>query len=163
MKRVFTMLLTGLLGTGLGATQAMAQSPHFVGTQSCPTKSLDTGLTCSGKVAGLGGGLTAAFLQADKVTETFACQNPGNGKVVPGQPIQEQHVLSPTQTITPRNGQITYSVTIPPPDTPSAADICPNANWSVTPISLIYTNVVVHIQQPPGTDVLTHSFGDIDP
>jgi hypothetical protein len=24
-------------------------------------------------------------------------------------------------------------------------------------------NVVLHIQQPPGTDVLTYSFGSIDP
>jgi len=29
--------------------------------------------------------------------------------------------------------------------------------------SLTYTNVVLHIQQPPGTDVLTLSFGNIDP
>jgi hypothetical protein len=29
--------------------------------------------------------------------------------------------------------------------------------------SLTYNDVVLHIQQPPGTDVLTKSFGDIDP
>jgi len=29
--------------------------------------------------------------------------------------------------------------------------------------SLTYLNVVLHVQQPSGTDVLTKSFGDIDP
>jgi hypothetical protein len=29
--------------------------------------------------------------------------------------------------------------------------------------SLTYTDVALHIQQPPGTDVLTFSFGTIDP
>jgi hypothetical protein len=27
----------------------------------------------------------------------------------------------------------------------------------------VYSDVVLHIQQPPGTDVLTFSFGTIDP
>jgi hypothetical protein len=29
--------------------------------------------------------------------------------------------------------------------------------------SLTYTNVVLHIEQPPGTEVLSFSFGTIDP
>jgi hypothetical protein len=29
--------------------------------------------------------------------------------------------------------------------------------------SLTYTNVVLHLQQPPGTEVLTMSFGTVDP
>jgi hypothetical protein len=29
--------------------------------------------------------------------------------------------------------------------------------------SLTYNNVVLHIQQPPGTDVLTFNAGTIDP
>jgi hypothetical protein len=40
---------------------------------------------------------------------------------------------------------------------------CPNGKWTVERTSLTYVNVVLHIQQPPGTDVLTRSFGDIDP
>jgi hypothetical protein len=140
---------------------AIADSAHFIGTPTC-TKSLSTGLTCSGKAAGLGNGPTDAFLTADSVSATYECVNKG-GNVAPGQPVVESMVTGPTQTITPHNGQISFSPTIPPPPTPSAASQCPNGNWTVHLTSLTYTNVVLHIQQPPGTDVLTFSFGNIDP
>jgi hypothetical protein len=164
MLRRFLFLLTVpamLLGSVLFATAAQAQSPHFVGTTSC-TKSVSTGLTCSGKAAGLANGPTAAFLTASSVTANYVCTNKG-GNVAPGQPVVTQNVTGPTQNITPRNGQITFSVTIPPPTPPSAATECPNGNWTVVLTSLTYNDVVLHIQQPPGTDVLTDSLGTIDP
>lgn len=150
-----------LLASILSATAAQAQSAHFVGTPTC-SKSLSTGLTCKGKAAGLGNGPTAAFLTADSVSATYACQNKG-GNVAPGQPVVEQNVTGPVQKITPHNGQITFSPTIPPPPTPSAANDCPNGNWTVILTSLTYNNVVLHVQQPPGTDVLTDNLGNIDP
>jgi hypothetical protein len=140
---------------------ALAESPHFIGTPTC-TKSTSTGLTCSGKAAGLGNGPTEAFLTADSVTATYACTNKG-GNVAPGQPVVTQSVTGPAQTIAPHNGQIRFSPTIPPPTPPSAATECPNGNWKVVLTSLTYTNVMLHIQQPPGTEVLTQSFGTIDP
>lgn len=140
---------------------AFAESPHFIGTPTC-TKSLASGLTCSGKAAGLGNGPTAAFLTADKVTANYVCKNHG-GNIAPGQPVVTQDVTGPRQTITPHNGQITFSPNIPPPTPPSSAVECPNGNWAVVLTSLSYTNVVLHIQQPPGTDVLTFNFGNIDP
>jgi hypothetical protein len=81
--------------------------------------------------------------------------------VAPGQPVVLSNVTGPRQTITPHNGQITFSPNLPP--TPSARTECPNGNWSVRITSLTYTDVVLHIQQPPGTEVLTFSFGTIDP
>jgi hypothetical protein len=151
-----------LLASILSATAAQAQSPHFVGTPTC-TKSLSSGLTCSGKAAGLGNGPTAAFLTASSVSATYVCHNKG-GNVAAGQPVVNQNVTGPTQTITPRNGQITFSPTIPPPTPPSAATECPNGNWTVVLASLTYNDVTLHLQQPPGTpDVLTFSFGTIDP
>src|ERR671931_2085876 len=132
---------------------AFAESPHFIGTPTC-TKSLTSGLTCSGKAAGFGNGPTNAFLTADSVTATYECVNKG-GNVAPGQPVVEQNVQGPTQNITPRNGQISFSPTIPPPPTPSSSTTCPNGNWRVRLTSLTYNDVVLHIQQPPGTDVLT--------
>ena len=140
---------------------AFAQSPHFIGTPTC-TKSVSTGLTCSGKAAGLGNGPTEAFLTASSVTANYECVNKG-GNVAPGQPVVTQNVTGPSQTITPHNGQITFSPTIPPPPPPSAATECPNGNWTVRLTSLTYNDVVLHIQQPPGTDVLTFDFGTIDP
>jgi hypothetical protein len=145
----------------MGASAALADSPHFIGTPSC-TKSLTDGLTCSGKAAGLGNSPSAAFLTASSVTATYECVNNG-GNVAPGQPIVLQNVQGPAQLITPHNGQITFSPTIPPPTPPSPKVECPNGNWTVRITSLTYTDVVLHIQQPPGTDLLTFSFGTIDP
>lgn len=152
------MLLASIL---FAATAAQAQSPHFIGTPSC-SKSLSSGLTCSGKAAGLGNEPAAAYLTADKVTANYVCKNHG-GNVAPGQPVVEQDVTGPTQTITPHNGQITFSPTIPPPTPPSSATECPNGNWSVVLTSLTYTNVVLHIEDPIGTEVLSYNFGTIDP
>jgi hypothetical protein len=164
MRRASRWILISAVAAGASlaaAAPAVAQSPHFIGTPTC-TKSTSTGLTCSGRAAGLGNGPTAAFLTTDSVSATYVCQNKG-GNVAPGQPVVNQNVTGPTQTITPRNGQIRFSPTIPPPTPPSAASECPNGNWKVVLTSLTYTNVVLHIQQPPGTDVLTQSFGTIDP
>ncbi len=161
MRRFAIALLLAMLMLVLAVSAAFAENPHFIGTPTC-TKSVSTGLTCSGKAAGLGNGPTAAFLTADSVTATYECVNKG-GNVAPGQPIVTQNVTGPTQTITPHNGQITFSPNIPAPTPPSAKTECPNGNWSVRLTSLTYTNVVLHIQQPPGTDVLTFSFGNIDP
>jgi len=164
MLRRFLFLLTVpamLLGSVLFATAAQAQSPHFVGTPSC-TKSTSSGLTCSGKAAGLGNGPTQAFLTSGSVQATYVCTNPG-GNVAPGQPVVNQNVTGPKQNIAPRNGQISFSPTIPPPTPPSAATECPNAKWTVVLTSLTYNDVTLHIQQPPGTDVLVDSLGNIDP
>jgi hypothetical protein len=143
------------------AASALAQNAHFIGTPTC-VKSSSGVLTCSGKAAGLGNGPTAAFLTASSVTATYECVNHG-GNVAPGQPIVTQNAIGPTQNITPRNGQISFSPSLSPPTPPSAASECPSANWTVRRTSLTYNDVVVHIQQPPGTDVLTFDAGTIDP
>jgi hypothetical protein len=162
-KMLRHMLSTAfLLFAGASMTVvAVAESPHFVGTPTC-SKSLSSGLTCSGKAAGLGNGPTLAFLTASSVTAQYNCVNKG-GNIAPGQPVVTQNVTGPSQTITPHNGQITFSPTIPPPAPPSAASECPNGNWTLKLTHLTYSGVVLHIQQPPGTDVLTDSFGTIDP
>jgi hypothetical protein len=145
----------------MSASPALAQSPHFIGTPSC-TKSLTSGLTCSGKAAGLGNEPANVFLTADSVTATYVCVNKG-GNIAPGQPVVTQNVTGPTQMITPHNGQITFSATLPVPTPPSAATECPNGNWRVDLTSLTYTNVVLHIEQPAGVEILSFNFGTIDP
>jgi hypothetical protein len=161
MRRFVIAVLLAMLMLVLAVSAAFAESPHFIGTPTC-TKSLTAGLTCSGKAAGLGNAPSAAFLTADSETATYECVNHG-GNVAPGQPIVIKGVTGPAQTITPHNGQITFSPTIPPPTPPSAKVECPNGNWTVRITSLSFTNVVLHIQQPPGTDLLTFDFGNIDP
>lgn len=161
LKKRFVALAALVGAIAAISAVAFAGSPHFIGTPTC-TKSTTSGLTCSGKAAGLANGPTAAFLTADSVTANYECRNKG-GNVAPGQPIVLSNVTGPTQTIAPRNGQITFSPNLPPPPTPSARTACPNGNWSVRLTSLTYTNVVLHIEQPPGTEVLRFSFGTIDP
>ena len=157
-----TVALSALALAGLGfVPAALAENAHFIGTPTC-TKSVSTGLTCSGKAAGLGNGPTVAFLTAESVKATYECVNHG-GNVAPGQPVVSQKVTGPDQEVAPRNGQIRFSPTIPPPTPPSAASDCPSGKWSVRLTSLTYANVALHIQQPPGTDALTFNFGTIDP
>jgi len=159
MRRIAAVLVAGFLASAVGAQVAFAESAHFVGSFSI-SKSLTSGLSVSGKAAGLGNGPTNAFLTADSVSATYECVNHG-GNVAPGQPIVQQNVTGPVQTITPRNGQITFTVTIPPPPTPSSATACPNGNWKVRITSLTYTNVVLHVENA-GTN-LTANLGTIDP
>ncbi|MGW7385186.1 hypothetical protein [Streptomyces sp. NPDC054794] len=161
MRRFFSTAVLTLAATTAAMTTATAQSPHFVGDVTC-TKSLTAGLQCSGKAAGLGNSPTDAFLTAASVEAEYVCVNRG-GNVAPGQGTEFQNVTGPVQHIQPRNGQITFrNVTIPPPETPSPREVCPNGNWSVTLLHLTYNHVVLHIQQD-GTDILTRDLGDIDP
>ncbi|MGW4164931.1 hypothetical protein [Streptomyces sp. NPDC004788] len=141
-------------------TTAVADSPHFIGDVTC-TKSLTSGLTCSGKAAGLGTGKIGAFLTAELVDAEYVCVNKG-GNIAPGQGTEHQNVQGPTETITPHNGQITFSATLPVPQKPSAKDVCPNGNWTVHLLHLTYTGVVLHIQKG-GEDVLVKDLGVIDP
>jgi len=161
VKRISMLFFLAVLFSALTTAQAFAQSPHFIGTPTC-SKSLSSGLTCSGKAAGLGNEPAFVFLTADSVTATYECVNKG-GNVAPGQPVVTQNVTGPVKQITPHNGQITFKATIPPPTPPSPKDECPNGNWSVRLTSLTYTNVVLHIQQPEGVEILTFNFGTIDP
>ena len=131
------------------AMPAMAQNPHFTQGPTC-TVSSSTGLTCSGKAAGLGNGPTTAQLTAQSVTATYSCQNHG-GNIAPGQPVVTQNVSGPTQSITPHNGQITFSPNIPVPAPPSAASECPGANWKVVLSNLSYTGVQLTIAQGGST------------
>jgi hypothetical protein len=159
LNRALKLVVATSLMIGLMATSALAASPHFVGDFTI-SKSLSTGLTVSGKAAGLGNGPVEAFLTAESVSATYECVNKG-GNVAPGQPLVQSGVTGPVQTITPRNGQITFTVTLPPPPTPSSADTCPNGNWSVRLLSLTYSGVVLHVHQ--GTTDLEADLGTIDP
>jgi hypothetical protein len=146
------------LGGVLVASPAFAQSQHFIGTPSC-TLSLSTGLTCSGKAAGLGSDPLYVFLTADSVTATYVCINKG-GNVAPGQPLVNDDVTGPTQNIDPHNGQITFTATIPVPTPPSAKDECPNGNWRIVLTSLQYTGVELFVDDASFNTILSWDFGN---
>ncbi|MGW1166234.1 hypothetical protein [Streptomyces sp. NPDC002550] len=165
MRRVLKLLTMTLLALGIGVTPALAANPHFIGAPTCSTKSIVNNratITCSGKAAGLGTGPALVFLTADQVNAQYICVNPG-GNTAPGHPAFFQRVTGPTQNITPHQGQITFSVTLQSPPNPSPSTVCPNGNWRVVLVSATFENVVLHIQQPAGFDVLAWDFGTIDP
>ncbi|MFF4008261.1 hypothetical protein [Streptomyces sp. NPDC001717] len=159
MRRVLATALLTLVASAAGTVTATAQGEHFIGAITC-TKSLTSGLTCSGKAAGLGNRPTAAFLTADSVQAEYICVNRG-GNTAPGQGTEFNTVVGPTRNFNPRNGQITFTnVNLPIPEAPSSRDVCPNGNWTVNLTRVEYDHVVLHIQQG-GTDILFKDLGDI--
>jgi hypothetical protein len=95
---------------GLLASVALAASIHFVGTPTCSVNG--STVECSGKLAGLGTAPTQV-----QVSVPFECENRG-GHFPPGQASGQSAPISP------RGGQITFSVSTdpascPPPQTPS--------------------------------------------
>src|SRR5215212_4540003 len=124
MRKIGIIAVLSLMALALAAVPALAQSPHFIGTPTC-TKSLTTGLTCSGKAAGLGTDPTQAFLTSDSVTASYTCVNKG-GNVAPGQPVVTAPFNGPTQNITPHNCQNTINATLPVPTVPGEASKCPH-------------------------------------
>jgi len=134
---------------------AFGQNPHFVrGPDYTATTSE---LTATGKAAGLGTDVTSAFLTADQVDVSFRCRNHGQN-FAPGHPASSTNVEGPTQQITPRNGAITFNVSLPA-SVPSAEDVCPSKQWDVIVESVDYIGVTLHLQQN-GTDVLTDGPND---
>ncbi|MFJ3519925.1 hypothetical protein [Streptomyces sp. NPDC090131] len=160
MRRVLATALLTLVASAAGTVTATAQGEHFIGAITC-TKSLTSGLTCSGKAAGLGNRATAAFLSAESVRADYICVNRG-GNTAPGQGTEFNRVVGPSRNFNPRNGQITFNnVNLPIPDAPSAPDAgCPNGNWRLDLTRVVYNDVVLHIQQN-GTDILFKDLGDI--
>ena len=134
---------------------AFGQNPHFVrGPDYTATTSA---LTATGKAAGLGTEVTNAFLTAESIDVTFQCRNHGDN-FAPGHPATTENAVGPEESITPRNGAITFDVSLPAP-TPSAADNCPSKKWTVVVTSVEYNGVTLHLQQN-GNDVLTDNAGD---
>lgn len=153
MKRL-TVAIVVLAALATSATVAFADSPHFV--QGPNYTATTSALTASGKAAGLGQSATQAFLTAASIDVSFHCVNKGNN-FAPGHPATSSGVTGPTQDIAPRNGQITFSPSLPAP-VPSTSE-CPNRNWRVIVDSVFYNDVVLHIQQN-GVDILTDGPND---
>ena len=135
---------------------AFAASPHFIGTPTI-THNTDFSLIANFKAAGLANIVTGAFLTSSGGTANLQCVNPG-GNNPPPKLVSFGPIQGFVTTIQPNNGQITASASIGPPSLPSASQICPNPSWHVAILSIIYDNVVLHIQQN-GVDILTHNYG----
>jgi hypothetical protein len=150
MRQRTLMMFSATLAFLLLATAAFANNPHFV--QGPDYDATVEQLTATGKAAGLGNAPTAAFLTADRIDVYYQCQNRGQN-FAPGHPATFEGVEGETQNFTPRNGQITFDVSLAAP-IPDARDECPNRNWTVVVSRVDYLGVTLHIQQN-GIDILT--------
>lgn len=104
-----------LAACGVISALAFAGSAHFV---KGPTASISSvgDYIVSFKEAGLGNTPITYSLTAEEVIYTFQCYNPaGNTPVGEPNGVKSSDVSTFT-TITPRNGQITGSVTLSPTD-----------------------------------------------
>jgi hypothetical protein len=153
MTRFTKFLLPLTVAAGLAfASAAFADNPQF--NKAVTYSATTTALTATGKATGLGSSPVAAFLTATSVDVSFQCQNHGQN-FAPGHPATSTNVTGPSDNITPHNGQITFSASLPA-TIPSAKDVCPSKQWKVVVSSVDYNGVVLHIQSStdPGVDLL---------
>jgi hypothetical protein len=118
---------------------AAAQSGHFVGTQTC--SDIGTQVSCSGKVAGLGG-TTFTITVTAQGTASVTCTNPA-GNVAPGQSFSFTAAGSSGPFATPRNGQSPYTVTTNAPTAPAGS--CPNPKWTATVTDVAFTTATLSL------------------
>jgi hypothetical protein len=118
---------------------AAAQSGHFVGTQTC--SDIGTQVSCSGKVAGLGG-TTFTITVTAQGTASVTCTNPA-GNVAPGQSFSFTAAGSSGPFATPRNGQSAYTVTTDAPTAPAGS--CPNPMWTATVTDVAFTTATLSL------------------
>ncbi len=138
MKRLLLLAISvGAIAAFAFPAMASAQSGHFVGTQTC----IDNGttVTCSGKVAGLGG-TTFELRVSATGTASVTCTNPA-GNVAPGQSFTTTSTGSGGPQPTPRNGQASYSVTTSTPSAPAGS--CPNPKWTASVTDVQFTTATI--------------------
>jgi hypothetical protein len=139
--KALTLAAIAVLIALVGSRVALAQSGHFVQTQTC----IDTGttVTCTGKVAGLGG--TTFEIEVTAVGEaSVQCRNPG-GNIAPGQSFETTVTGTTDPLPTPRSGQFRYTITT---DTPIApADACPNPAWTAEVVDVEFTTATLTLSE----------------
>jgi hypothetical protein len=113
----------------LSASPALAQSGHFIENGAGAPECTDIGLqvTCTGKVAGLGGTTFEITISAPGIA-SVECENPG-GNVAPGQDTAVDVAGSTGPLPTPRNGQFIFSTTTDSPAPLPPTPTCPNDQW----------------------------------
>ncbi|HSJ82679.1 MAG TPA: hypothetical protein VLA91_02545 [Acidimicrobiia bacterium] len=127
------------------AGPALAQSGHFLtGGGNAPTcTDIGTQVSCSGKVAGLGGTTFEITIEADGIAEVV-CINPG-GNRAPGQDTSVTVAGSTDPLPTPRNGQYRFTVTTDSPDPLPSTPTCPNPQWTAQIVDIRFTTATLSL------------------
>jgi hypothetical protein len=137
MKRYYIAFATAAAAALTFAAVAFAQSGHFVGTPTCTDAG--TTVSCSGKVAGLGG-TTFEIRVSATGTASVTCTNPA-GNVAPGQSFTTTSTGSGGPQPTPRNGSVTFRVSTTTPVAPAGS--CPNSKWTATVNDVSFTTATI--------------------
>ncbi|NIR29543.1 MAG: hypothetical protein GWN84_09590 [Gammaproteobacteria bacterium] len=129
-------LFAGALG--LAGPPAFAQSGHFIkkGGNAPECTDIGTQVTCTGKVAGLGGETFEIRIAAEGLA-IVECTNPG-GNVAPGQATAVDLAGSTGPLPTPRNGQFVFSITTDEPEPLPPTPTCPNEMWTADIVDVIF-------------------------
>lgn len=139
MRRVIAVAAFVLAALLTVSAPARADSVHFVRASAAgPDAAGD--LLVSFKLAGLGDNVTVTVTATATARAVYACRN--NGGNFPSDP-RKQEITGPVSAsgsfTSGKNGQITDSLTLSPPD--STLD-CPSGQHVVL-VSISYTNVAV--------------------
>jgi hypothetical protein len=139
LRLTLAMLVVGVAGLALGATAALADSPHFLKA----TASVDASgnLICSFKEAGLGGTVATTNITCSAdATAVYACLNGGGNHPKASNKETVSGPVSGGGAFPVRNGQTTGNITVAPP---GAGDFsCPNGQDLVL-ASVCYANVTL--------------------
>jgi hypothetical protein len=147
MRRISIVGIVVAVALGLSSAAALAQSGHFVtgGANAPVCTDIGTQVTCSGKVAGLGGTTFEITVEADGIA-TVECTNPG-GNVAPGQNTTVTVAGSTDPLPTPRNGQYRFRVTTDEPGPLPPTPTCPNPQWTATIVDVAFTTATLTLYE----------------
>ena len=139
--------LAAFVGLAFGAAPAYAQSGHFItgGGNAPECTDIGTQLTCTGKVAGLGG-TTFTITVSAPGTASVECENPSGppGNRAPGQDTEIDAAGSSGPLPTPRNGQFVFSVTTDAPTVPNFPT-CPNPQWTAHVVDVTFGDATLSL------------------
>ena len=124
---------------------AVAQSGHFITSGANAPKCTDIGtqVTCTGKVAGLGGTTFNIVVEAPGIAEVV-CINPG-GNRAPGQDTEVTAAGETGPMPTPRNGQFVFSITTDEPGPLPPTPTCPNVQWTPEIVDVAFTTATLSL------------------
>ena len=141
MRRILLVLISAIATVVMGATAALADSPHFLFATNS-VSSTTGALTTSFKDAGLGTGTSSIqiTLTVDNATAVYQCFNNGGNHPKAGNKETVSTALQTTGTFPVRNGQTTGSLTVGPP---SPGDFSCPSGQSLFLQSVTYSGITV--------------------
>lgn len=133
-----------------------AASPHYKKGPVCGDNG--TTATCTGTIAGLGGGNVQVTLSFPNATGTTICTNPGGNQAAGQNPATPVGVSGSASAGAAKNGTASFTVTTTAPanPTPQAAG-CPGANWTATFNNITFGTGTLEIRQDADGDGLFES------